>query len=169
MRLEVIAALVLAALAVLLFSVRRALLRIPRGLCTVELLGRQRIRGTVRVLWLGPIPWFEVTSAELGHEGEIEGLFGHGAIFRLRPMSAEDVQDLEGERAHRLQFKEEEDRRDRERAEEHARLVADAPKYTHCPGLAGITLCDVPSKGLCLFDDGFDCPHCKTLDENIPF
>ncbi len=164
MRLEVTVALVFAALAVLLFSVRRRLLRIPRGLCVVELLGRQRI------LWLGPIPWFEVTSVEPGHEGEVEGPFGHGAIFRLRAMTDTDRKWLDADKAgHARRLKADEEREAR-RLKEAVRIELDAPKYTHSSGPdEGTTWCGALAAGNRIDDSNCDCPHCKANDADIPF
>lgn len=95
---------------------------------TVSLLGRQRLRGTVRVLWIGAIPFFEVTSAEPQDAGKVHGPFGHGAIFSLVPMTAEEREQLRRD----VDWHAGQAQRDAERkAEEEARMakvLEDAPR-----------------------------------------
>lgn len=163
---------ILSVVAILAFKVSRPrpTFRVPAGLCVVELLGRRRIRGTVRVLWLGSTPWFEVTSAEPGHENEIEGPFGYGAIYRLAPMTEAERQYLDGERERRERRLQAERDEERAAADQRVQVAADAPNYVHATlNLDERTWCGLSSAGLRVSNEQFDCPHCITSNDDIPF
>jgi hypothetical protein len=148
-------------------------LHIPDDVCIIELLGRQRIRGKVRVLWLGPIPFFQVTSAEPHDAGMVHGPFGHGAVYAIRAMTGDDHERLAEDIAYYQRCQEERRQREREEAAEHEQVVADAPKYAHLVYRDDDknTVCGVPTDGLRRGERaiGFDCPHCHALDAEIPY
>lgn len=138
---------------------------------TVSLLGRQRLRGTVRVLWIGAIPFFEVTSAEPQDAGKVHGPFGHGAIFSLAPMTDAEREQLR----HDVEWHEGQAQRDAERkaveAARMAKVLEDAPKFSHMRTGLGQTMCGVPVDGMRLEEtlNLADCPHCAVVADDIPY
>ena len=126
---------------------------LPRGLCVIELLGHVRIRGTIRRRWA----LIEVTSQEPDEEGQ-KSLHGPAAFYSIREMAAEEKRWLT---------------EDQWRAEakrvRHAHVVSDGPKYTHSSCGSTKTWCGIPSAGLRVSDEQYDCPHCKAMDDDIPF